>query len=162
MTPASASNVPHQSERAGHAYGGPRQRRGGKQGSAPKGESTERAFGYPVGAVCVLLAGAFFWKGKPTVSIVLLSIGAILLMTAWLCPSVLKYPSRWWMHFAHLLGWINSRILLSVFFFLIVTPIGVVMRLAGWDALRIRRAPAGGWQPYPARLRNPKHYERMY
>ena len=122
----------------------------------------ERAFGYPVGAVCVLLAGLFLWRGQPRVSSAWLAIGASLLATAWVCPSVLRDPSRWWMRFAHALGWVNSRALLSIFFFVIITPIGVVMRLAGWDPLRMTRAHAGGWQPYPARLRNPKHYERMY
>ena len=123
---------------------------------------SERAFGYPVGAVCLLLAGVSLWKGRPHAAAILSAIGAVLIVAAWLCPAALHHPSRWWMRFAHALGWVNSRILLSVFFFAIVTPIGVIMKLAGWDALRIRRASAAGWQPYPARLRNPKHYERMY
>lgn len=135
MTPPAASKTPHRAE---------------------------RAFGYPVGTVCLLLAGLFFWKGRPAVSSALLGIGATLLATGWLCPAVLQHPSRWWMRFAHVLGWINSRVLLSIFFFLIITPVGFIMRLTGWDALRIKRTRVTGWQPYPARLRNPKHYERMY
>jgi hypothetical protein len=36
------------------------------------------------------------------------------------------------------LGWINSRIILGVVFFVVVTPIGLIMRLFGKDLLRMR------------------------
>jgi hypothetical protein len=51
---------------------------------------------------------------------------------------------------------------LAVVFFGVITPIGFVARLFGWDPLR-RRAPAAEsyWRPYGARQRDRRHYERI-
>ena len=78
-------------------------------------------------------------------------------------PALLRVPSAWWWRLAGLLGWINARVLLSALFFAMVTPIGVVMRLTGHDPLRRRGAARStNWLPYAERLRDPRHYERMY
>ena len=41
-----------------------------------------------------------------------------------------------WMWVGHILGWINTRILLSIVFYALVTPIGLVFRLMGKDTMR--------------------------
>jgi hypothetical protein len=51
-------------------------------------------------------------------------------------PAALRYPYRGWMALGHALGWINSRILLSLVFYLVVTPIGLAIRLFGRDPMR--------------------------
>jgi len=40
-----------------------------------------------------------------------------------------------WMKFAYALAWVNTRILLSLFYYLVMTPTGLVMRLLGKDIL---------------------------
>ncbi|MBT4936735.1 hypothetical protein HON22_02355 [Candidatus Peregrinibacteria bacterium] len=42
----------------------------------------------------------------------------------------------YWLKFAHTLGFINTKILLTLVFFLVITPIGLIMRLFGKDFLR--------------------------
>ena len=42
---------------------------------------------------------------------------------------------RLWMEFGSVLGWINSRLLLGLVFYLMFFPIGFMMRLFGWDAM---------------------------
>jgi hypothetical protein len=61
------------------------------------------------------------------------------------------------------LSFVTTRVILALVFFLVVTPIGVVKRLMGWDPLS-RRAErrASYWQPYSERQRNPRHYEKMF
>jgi hypothetical protein len=51
------------------------------------------------------------------------------------------------------LGWINSRIILSIFFYMILTPVGILFRLLGKDPMRRRYDPAAGSyrQARPAR-----------
>ena len=41
-------------------------------------------------------------------------------------------------------------------------PVSVIWRLLGKDPLERRRGQSTGWSPYPARYRDPRHYERMY
>ena len=51
-------------------------------------------------------------------------------------PAALKPLGRIWFGFSHILGTIVSRIILSLVFFLIVTPIGLVRRISGADPMR--------------------------
>jgi hypothetical protein len=50
-----------------------------------------------------------------------------------------KTVYSWWMKFAHLLAFVNTRILLSIIFVLIIGPIAVISRLLGADFLGVRR-----------------------
>lgn len=50
-------------------------------------------------------------------------------------PITLKPVFIVWMKFAHVIGWINTRLLLSIVFYLIVMPIGLIMRLFGTDPM---------------------------
>ena len=61
---------------------------------------------------------------------------------AWIRPSLLRWPYLAWMRLGLALGWVNSRIILSLLFFVIVTPIGLVMRLLGKDPMH-RKLQAG-------------------
>ena len=94
-------------------------------------------------------------------SLVLLLTGILLVSLAMVAPSVLRLPNRIWWQFAQRLGWVNTRILLSVFFALVFTPVAVMMRLFGRSALSAHR-PDTNWRPYPARRADPKHYEHLF
>ena len=126
-----------------------------------KPKSTEREFGFSVGAVCGVLAAVAIWRGRTTVSVFLggMAVGLIGLAAVW--PSLLRGPSRLWWRLARLLSWFNTRALLSAFFFLVLTPAGLIARAAGQDPLRRKRGPRrSNWTPYPRRPVN--RYERMY
>ena len=62
--------------------------------------------------------------------------GLILGLTA---PRLLHYPYKGWMALGLILGWVNSRIILGLVYFIILLPIAFVMRLTGYDPLRRRR-----------------------
>ena len=86
-------------------------------------------------AVLSVVAGVFMlWKGSREMWIPFV-LAAVFLLTGLVLPSVLRPFYVVWMRFAFILAWINTRLLLSVFFFLILTPIGVIMRLLGKDVL---------------------------
>ena len=124
----------------------------------------EREFGLIVGGVLVLLSFWWLYRGKfPVVSQITLPIGAVLVLLGLVFPQALVLPNRAWMAFAEVLSWVTTRIILAFVFFVIVTPIGMVKRLFGWDPLQ-RRAPASDsyWKPYSERQRDPRHYEKMF
>jgi hypothetical protein len=50
-------------------------------------------------------------------------------------PKLLKHVYQTWMKIGHVLGWINTRIILSILFFGLLTPIGLILRLLGKDPL---------------------------
>jgi hypothetical protein len=50
-------------------------------------------------------------------------------------PAVLRKPYDLWMGLAHVLGWINTKIILSIMFYTVFTPAAFIMRLIGRDPM---------------------------
>jgi hypothetical protein len=124
----------------------------------------EREFGFVVGGVLILLSGWWMYRGKfGSVSQITLPLGAVLVLLGLVFPKSLVLPNRAWMALAAALSFVTTRIVLAFVFFAVVTPIGVVKRLFGWDPLH-RRAARGEsyWKPYSERQRDPRHYEKMF
>ena len=89
-----------------------------------------RNFGLAVGTVCLGLGGLFFWKERP-VWPWFGGFGLFLVCGGFLFPNVLKPLQKIWMSFAVVMGWIMTRIILSILFYLVITPISVIASLAG-------------------------------
>ena len=70
------------------------------------------------------------------------ALGVGLVGPALAMPRVLAPAHHLWMGLAEVLAWINTRLLLGVVFFGIVTPMGVVMRLLGKDPMRRKSDPS--------------------
>ena len=124
----------------------------------------EREFGLLVGGILVLLSAWWFYRGKfPTVSHITLPVGAVLVLLGLIFPQALVFPNKAWMAFAEVLSFVTTRIILAFVFFVIVTPIGFVKRLFGWDPLHRRAGSSDSyWQDYSERQRDARHYEKMY
>ncbi|HCU23565.1 MAG TPA: hypothetical protein DF383_01000 [Deltaproteobacteria bacterium] len=102
-----------------------------------------RHFGLLVGGIFALLFGLllpFLWgKSYPRWP---WWVGAPLFFFALFFPSALKVPHRIWTLLGEVLNWINTRIILSLLFFLVFTPIGLFLKISGKDPLRRRRDPS--------------------
>jgi len=124
----------------------------------------ERDFGLVVGAVFALLGAWWLYRGKfAWVAPALMCVGAALVLFGLAFPRALVLPNRVWTALASALGYVMTRLILALVFFLIVTPIGVVKRLTGWDPLgRRTRRGESYWQTYPERQQDPRHFEKMY
>lgn len=100
-------------------------------------KSDLRKFGITIGTVLFIIAGFFFWKEKESFQL-FLTIGIILFVTGIAIPIILK-PVYWaWMVFATTLGWFMTRVILSLLFYVIVTPIGLISRLFGKQFLELK------------------------
>jgi multisubunit Na+/H+ antiporter MnhG subunit len=95
-------------------------------------EKSLRKFGYTVGAVLIALYVWFFYRNHFEVfRTVLLVVGFLLVLGGFLFPKQLKNVYKIWMGLAFVLGWLVSRIILTILFFLVITPIGLLAKLAG-------------------------------
>jgi hypothetical protein len=65
-------------------------------------------------------------------------VAAVFVATALLVPMALGPVYRLWMKIGHVLGWINTRIILGIMFFFIFAPVALLLRLLGKDMLRLR------------------------
>jgi len=124
----------------------------------------EREFGLIVGGVLILLSAWWTYRGKfHSVATITLPLGAVLVLLGLAFPRALVYPNKAWMTLAEGLSFVSTRIILAFVFLVIVTPIGFVKRLSGWDPLHRRAAASDSyWQPYSERQRDPRHYEKMF
>src|SRR5260221_8185968 len=86
-----------------------------------------RKFGLTVGGVLGLLGLWFLYRHKAHYPYFLYP-GLVLLVLGVAVPRSLKYLYIGWMTFAFVMGMIVSTALLTVFFFVVVTPIGLVAR----------------------------------
>ena len=89
-------------------------------------------FPFLIGWILPLIGGHSFrtWT-------IFISIPSIIL--ALTKPAFLLYPYRAWMKLGHILGWVNSRIILGLVFLIVLQPIALIMRILGHDPLRIKK-----------------------
>ena len=63
-------------------------------------------------------------------------VGIVFLLLGILKPNLLLRPYQFWMKLGYLLGWLNSRIILGIVFFLVLQPIALIMKLSKYDPLK--------------------------
>lgn len=89
-------------------------------------------FSIVVAGLFGLLLPLLFSKGMPQWP---WYIAAIITGCALLLPQTLIIIYKPWMIFGAAAGWINTRIILMILFYVIFTPIGLLMRLFGKDPM---------------------------
>ncbi len=121
-----------------------------------------RRFGIIVGAVLLLL-GTLLLLGERKAGGPFLSLGALLVLLAAFVPSVLRYVYKPWMILAFAMSWVVSRIILTLLFFLIVTPVGLLQRFCGKRPLefRFRSGESTYWQERSTQPA-PADYEKQF
>lgn len=70
-----------------------------------------------------------------------LPVAAFFLLFACFFPPALKPLYQGWMFIGGVLGWINTRIILGVIFFILFTPTAFLRRLFGKDSLGLKYDP---------------------
>jgi hypothetical protein len=122
-----------------------------------------RNFGLIVGGIISLLFGAAKpWIRHGSIPLWPWITGAVLVGSAVAAPAVLRYPFMIWDRTGKLLGWINSRIVLHLLFFLIFVPAGLIARLFGWDPLRRSLEPSSPSYRIPSIQSDHKDMEKPY
>ena len=91
-----------------------------------------------------------------------LALAVALVVPALVLPRSLTYVHRGWMAAGEALGWINTRIILSVIFYALVTPMGILMRRFGGDPLHRRFEPDATTYRVPKSRRTAAHMTRQF
>jgi len=88
-----------------------------------------RKFGLTVGGIFLLLGFVSWYRGHEIPPRVLWTLGVLLIGPALVAPRWLAPVERRWLQMAAVLGAVNSRIILTALYYLVLAPIGAVMRL---------------------------------
>ena len=119
------------------------------------------------GVVLALVLGAIAcrWRWPPIDSgpLALAVVAGAILALSLVAPRALSIVYRPWMRAARVLGAVQGALLLTLVFLFVLTPLGVVMRLGGWDPLDVRRRRAATfWHRRDASLDAPDRLFRLY
>ena len=116
-----------------------------------------------VSGVLLLIAAWNYHRGRMTVVVILGSAGFALLLIGLLVPALARRFHVAWMQLAGILGYVNSRILLFLLFYLVITPYGLISRLVGRDPLNRRGAPKTSyWVPRKTSRQRREQFERSF
>ena len=113
----------------------------------PNSNRDIRSFGITMGIILFIISGLLIYYNKEIYQI----IGIIALTFVGLgliIPVVLKPLYFVWMTFATILGWVMTRVILSLVFYLIITPIGLLTKLLGEDFLALKRVESDSYWNY--------------
>ena len=98
-----------------------------------------RKFGFVFATGLVLIFGLFFpWVLEKPSPYWPWIVAAVFAGSALILPQILKPVFLLWMKIGHVLGWINTRIILGVVFFIIFAPVALLMHLFGKDPMHRR------------------------
>jgi Saxitoxin biosynthesis operon protein SxtJ len=109
-----------------------------------------RSFGLLVGGVIVVIGLFLLWKTRPSAPW-FLGVGGGLMLFGLVAPLLLKPLQKIWMTFAVLMGFVMTRLILVILFYVVMTLIGRVARIFGakFLALRPDRSLPSYWQKRP-------------
>jgi len=122
-----------------------------------------RKFGLTMGIVLALFNGFIWWRGKdyyfyffiPSILFILLGL---------IVPLILKPFHKVWMSLAVIMSWFMTRVILSILFYLGITPMGLLARLFGKDFLSRKfnkNTSNSYWIPKEI-IKNKSDYERQF
>ena len=122
-----------------------------------------RSFGITFLIVLGAIGGLLIFKGRDG-GYIWMGIGGLFFLLGLLAPRALRGVYRIWMGLAVVLGYFMSRIILSVLFYLVVTPIGLFLRLLGKDILNEKwdKKANSYWIKRDKRAVDKKQYEKLY
>ena len=103
-------------------------------------KKTLREFGFLIGFIFPILIGWLLPAiGGHSFRIWTLWVSIPSIIVAIIKPLVLFYPYNAWMKIGNILGWLNSHLILGLVFISVLIPISIVMKIIGYDPLRIKK-----------------------
>ena len=120
-------------------------------------------FGITVGGVLILIAALLFYLDKSSAPYFGV-VGAILFLSGIIIPQVLKPLNKIWMGLAIVLGFFMSRLILTILFYLILTPIALIAKLVRkkFMILKYDKSAKTYWEKRTLIQKNPVDYEKQF
>ena len=124
-----------------------------------------RLWALVMAAILFVIAGIQYliWAHTRTATVFWL-LCAFFLLFGLIMPGALKPIYKLWLKFAAVLAWVNTRLILGLMFYLVFTPIGLLLRLLRVDLIKQRwdRDASTYWIRRPSKTFDPTNYEKQY
>ena len=101
-----------------------------------------KQFGLTMGALIAAIFGLFLpWIFNATYPTWPWLLAMVFILWALISPLTLKFIYILWMRFGLFMNRITTPLLLGIVFYLVITPMGLVMRVCGRDAMQLKAEP---------------------
>jgi len=122
-----------------------------------------RKFGLTVGGVLIIIAAFLFYFEKSS-AIYFAVIGSLLFITGIIFPQILKPLNKIWMGMAIVLGFFMSRLILTIVFYLVLTPISFIAKIVGkkFMILKFDKSAKTYWEKRTIIQKKQIDYERQF
>jgi hypothetical protein len=122
-----------------------------------------RKFGISVGIVLVIIGSVMYWF-ETNGFLYFTAAGTFLVFSGIVFPAILKPLNIVWMTFAVLSGFIMTRIILAVLYYLILTPIALIAKITGKNFIEkgFDKKKQTYWNIREKKDVNPIEYERQF
>jgi hypothetical protein len=121
-----------------------------------------RRFGLTVGAAFLVLCAVLWWRNHQAAMLATALIGAGLIIGGVAIPGRLSPVYRAWMGLAHLLSKVTTPIFMGIVYFLVLTPVGLLLRVTRRRPLSRRHATSGYWVDRSEDTRQSGSMERQF
>ena len=110
--------------------------------------ASDRSFGVMFGFIFIIIAVIMRLRDNPqNIQLLFLALSFLTFLISFTRPSLLSTPNKLWMKFSLLLARFVSPIVLGVLFYVLISPLALVLRLFGRDELRLKtKKVATNWQ----------------
>ena len=127
------------------------------------GPKNIRNFGFIFFVVFALIGGVLLYKGR-ALGYGSFGLGVLFLVFGVWAPGPLRPFYKMWMGLSLVLGFFMSRFILCIVFYLVLSPIGVLMRVFGKDILDQRwdKGASSYWIKKKKKPFDKKQYEKLY
>ena len=117
-----------------------------------------------LGFFLLVAAGLWLKLHSPLVSVALAAIAVLVPVVGWAVPSFMRVVYVGLSYVAWPIGFVVSHVLLGAVYYLLVTPIGLIMRAAGYDPMHRRFDPEAPnyWIERDGGDRDPCSYFRQF
>jgi hypothetical protein len=110
-----------------------------------------KVFGLGLVPLSAVLAGvAYFHHGSERAALYLLGVGVALAIVYQVAPAARRSIYLGWVYLTFPIGWTVSHVVMGLVYYGVLTPIALILRLTGRDALKLRldRNAATYWTPH--------------
>ena len=121
-----------------------------------------RSFGITMGIILFFISGLLMYYDKESYQLIAI-IASTFIGIGFILPMLLKPIYFVWMIFAAILGWVMTRVILSIVFYLIMTPIGLITRIIGEDFLSLKNISSNSyWNNRDSSTELNQDYEKQF
>ncbi len=123
--------------------------------------TTTRQFGVMVSLAASLISSYMIFTSKSHGAWVG-ALGICLALITWLAPQFLKFPAKLWIGLGALMAKVSNPLILGALFFLVMSPLALVLRLFRRDVLLIRKSRTNTWEAFKTPDYAGNYFERHF